>query len=339
MIDLSKNQNPYYPTNKIYKKIKKAVKNIKFYAEDYVKISLPKTFEDKKLTAQNFLITNGTMEAMDLILFAKNKKTIGFMKPTFWGIKTASKRNSYEIIEEQFEDNMKYNTLKINDLAKKVEIIYLCNDNNPTLSYLDNKELFKLIKDNKNCTFIVDETVLSFSLDYENLTMIKYVNELKNLNVIVSLSKILSIPGLRSGIIISDEVNIKNYKAKQTPYSTNIFVANNVNLFLNEYDNLRKTKEKIKNNFIYLKKYMQRKDLKKLVNNVKYNYTGFMLIELCDNIDYNNLIEFLNKRKIYLSPTNKYYGNLKHNYLRISAGKKRDFRILVKTLKKYLNKI
>ena len=39
MIDLSKNQNPYYPTNKIYKKIKKEVKNIKFYAEDYVKIS------------------------------------------------------------------------------------------------------------------------------------------------------------------------------------------------------------------------------------------------------------------------------------------------------------
>ena len=30
MIDLSKNQNPYYPTKKIYRKLKKEVKSIKF---------------------------------------------------------------------------------------------------------------------------------------------------------------------------------------------------------------------------------------------------------------------------------------------------------------------
>ena len=155
MIDLSKNQNPYYPTKKIYRKLKKEVKSIKFYAEDYVKISLPKTFGNRRITERNFLITNGTMEAMDLILFAKKKKKIGFMQPTFWGIKTAANRNSYEIIEEHFEENMEYNAMKIDELAKKVDLVYLCNDNNPTLSYLDNKELYKLIKDNKNCSFII----------------------------------------------------------------------------------------------------------------------------------------------------------------------------------------
>ena len=72
MIDLSKNQNPYYPTKKIYRKLKKEVKSIKFYAEDYVKISLPKTFGNRRITERNFLITNGTMEAMDLILFVCN---------------------------------------------------------------------------------------------------------------------------------------------------------------------------------------------------------------------------------------------------------------------------
>ena len=125
MIDLSKNQNPYYPTKKIYRKLKKEVKSIKFYAEDYVKISLPKTSGNRRITERNFLITNGTMEAMDLILFAKKKKKIGFMQPTFWGIKTAANRNSYEIIEEHFEENMEYNAMKIDELAKKVDLVYL----------------------------------------------------------------------------------------------------------------------------------------------------------------------------------------------------------------------
>ena len=311
MIDLSKNQNPYYPTKKIYRKLKKEVKSIKFYAEDYVKISLPKTSGNRRITERNFLITNGTMEAMDLILFAKKKKKIGFMQPTFWGIKTAANRNSYEIIEEHFEENLEYNAMKIDELAKKVDLVYLCNDNNPTLSYLDNKELYKLIKDNKNCSFIVDETVLTFDLNYDDLTMINYITELKNLNVIVSLSKILSIPGLRSGLIVSDEKNIENYKINQTPYSTNIFIA----------------------------KSLEKENFKKLINNVRYRHTGFMLIELCDKVNYNNLLEFLNQRKIFVSPTNKYYGNLRHNYLRISAGKKKEFRVLIKTLKKYLNKM
>lgn len=339
MIDLSKNQNPYYPTKKIYRKLKKEVKSIKFYSEDYVKISLPKTSGNRRITERNFLITNGTMEAMDLILFAKKEKKIGFMQPTFWGIKTAANRNSYEIIEEHFEENMEYNTMKIDELAKKVDIVYLCNDNNPTLSYLDNKELYKLIKDNKNCSFIVDETVLTFDLNYDNLTMINYITELKNLNVIVSLSKILSIPGLRCGLIVSDENNIENYKINQTPYSTNIFIAKNINMFLNERDRIKKSKIKIKNNFIYLKKSLEKENFKKLINNVKYKYTGFMLVELCDKVNYNDLIEFLNQNKIFLSTTNKYYGNLRHNYLRISAGKKKEFRVLIKTLKKYLNKM
>ncbi len=59
-----------------------------------------------------------------------------------------------------------------------------------------------------------------------------------------------------------------------------------------------------------------------------------MLVELCDKVNYNDLIEFLNQNKIFLSTTNKYYENLRHNYLRISAGKKKEFRALIKTLKK-----
>ena len=80
MIDLSKNQNPYYPTKKIYRKLKKEVKSIKFYSEDYVKISLSKTSGNRRITERNILITNGTMEAMDLILFAKKKKKIGWIR-------------------------------------------------------------------------------------------------------------------------------------------------------------------------------------------------------------------------------------------------------------------
>lgn len=339
MIDLSKNQNPYYPTKKIYRKLRKEVRSVKVYAEDYVKMELPKTINEKKISAKNLLVTNGTMEAMDLILFAEKKKIIGFMEPTFWGIKTASNRNSYKIIEEQFDDSMEYNISKINALAKKVDIMYICNDNNPTLSYLNNNELYKIIKNNKHCTFIIDETVLTFNLDYEKLSMKSFVNDLKNLNVIVSLSKILSIPGLRSGLIISAKENIDKYKSNQTPYSTNIFVAKNINMFLNEGEKLEKSKVKIKNNFMYLKSGLETKELRKLINNVKYKYSGFMLVELCDSVDYDGLVEFLNQSKIFLSPTNKYYGNLKHNYLRISAGKKKEFRVLIKTLKKYLNKM
>lgn len=49
------------------------------------------------------------------------------------------------------------------------------------------------------------------------------------------------------------------------------------------------------------------------------------MVELCDKVNYNDLINFLNQNKMFLSMTNKFYRSLRHNYLRISARKKKEF--------------
>ena len=331
MIDLSKNTNCFYPNKRIYETLKNGVDNIKSYANDYVKIENTKFLKKYNISSNNTVVTNGTMEAMDLVLRSLELNILGIFNPTFWGIKEAAEKNCYSLVEKKIDISTCYNEVEINELASNSDIVYLCNDNNPTLNYIDSNKLLAIIKENTNCFFVIDETVLTFNIDFDNKTLIKNVNEFDNLIVLLSLSKIFGICGLRCGLIFANEKLTDKFRNKQMPYSTNIISCSFIKNNIDEFMKLKKCRIKIRENFRYFIENVDKDILKKII----YNDSSFILAELNYNIDYDDFVSFVEKNGVIISPVNKYYSCLPLNYIRISSGKKKDFTKLISIIRKY----
>lgn len=334
MIDLSKNTNPYFPNKKMLKYLKRNISIIKNYSDKHVRNFNNDFLKKYGINNKNILITNGTMDAMDLILKTYRYKTIGLFDPTFWGIKELAKINNNKIVQRKLSLSSEYNIDEIEKIASKSDILYLCNCNNPTLNYVERESLLSIIKKYSNCLFIIDETVLIFDNQYDQKTLIKYVNELNNLVVLVSLSKIFGVCGLRLGILVTSDSERDKYMRKQVPYSNSSLSILFLNKYLEKISSLEKIKNKINKNFTYLIKKIDYEN----IDNIIYNSSSFLLIKLKDDVDYEKIYNHFLENNIKVSAINHYYKNLTGNYLRIGAGKKSDYKKLIKVLKKY-NKV
>lgn len=193
--DLSKNKNPYLPTRRDIKKMKKNAKLITVYPQKKIEIYEEKLSKELGVKKNQLILTPGTMEAMNVILNKYKFSTSLIIKPTFWGIEYASSLNKVKIIEVKTDDIFSYNINDLKKLISKADVVYLCNPNNPTTAYIEKSILEKLIRDNPNKYFLIDETMLKFDSDYENKSLKKLVNKYKNLFIIISFSKIYGVAG------------------------------------------------------------------------------------------------------------------------------------------------
>ena len=331
MIDLSNNTNPFYPNKKILKVMKKTIADIKHYPELVITVD-EINFLGKYLLKNNIIATSGTMDAMNVILKTLKLKKLGFYTPTFWGIEYNAELNKYDITKINFKEDLEYDYKELDNLSKKVDVVYLCNYNNPTLSYLSKKELYKLVKNNPQCHYIIDETVLAFNENFDDLTFIEYIKELKNVDILISCSKIFGISGIRLGLIFSNAENILKYKDYVYVYSVNIFANAFVNGLLDEFDKLEKARIKMKKN---MKDFIRKIMDSEVVEGVKDLGGSFIFVELNPQIKYNKFIDYLVKRGVRVSDTNNVYGALKKKYIRISVGKRKELNKLATLINSY----
>ncbi|MBE6071185.1 MAG: threonine-phosphate decarboxylase [Clostridium butyricum] len=301
IIDFSANINPLG----IPKSIKSAIIENLNLIEKYPDISyfdLKKSISKfENIKEEYILLGNGAAEVIFSVVRAINPKNSLIMAPTF---------SEYEEAVASVGGNIRYyylkeeNDFKIQDdilecINNELDLIFICNPNNPT-GVLTSKELLLkiLIKAKKNnVKVLIDESFLDFIKD--GLTMICYLNAYDNLIIVKSLTKFFALPGLRIGYGLSSNGKLKERTEEISPaWNINILaeVATKSALldekyiketikFINAekdylYNELNKIKElkvfKSSANFIFIKvnKYLDLKE--KLLN---FN----ILIRSCSN--------------------------------------------------------
>ena len=155
------------------------------------------------------------------------------------------------------------------------------------------------------------------------------VNEVENLVVLVSLSKILGVCGLRVGLMVTSNKN--KIQKMEIPYSINILASSFIKKYIAKINDLEKCKTKIKNNFEYFINNVN----KNIIDKIIYHSSSFLLIELKEDVDYKKLTSYILSNGVKISAINDYYRDLDKKYIRIGAGKKKDYKKLIKILKKY----
>ncbi|MGX7576912.1 pyridoxal phosphate-dependent aminotransferase [Candidatus Vidania fulgoroideorum] len=190
-------------------KIHRIVKNYKLlleyptiYGNNYFKSSIKKWIYKRykvKVKKKYITPTLGNRNALFsfFINFLNKKKYIAFFRPYYPIYYTMSKYFKKKILLLNRKDYKK--TLK--KYFKNINFIIICNPNNPDGKILKKKDINYLINISKNIPIISDEC---YSDVYKrSVSFFNYIKKVKNITIINSLSKIRSLPGIRSGFMFS----------------------------------------------------------------------------------------------------------------------------------------
>ena len=252
ILDYSSNINPYGIPESLKKRITENLEILERYPDpDYIELR-QKLAHLNKVDISNIVLGNGATEIIFLFMKVINPKKILIAAPTFGEYERAVKAtervenssilgdsnkkedddNSYEkqkIEIEYFElkesDDFKLNLYNLkNELAKKYDLLIICNPNNPTGKFLKLSETEQILKEcNKyNTKLFIDEAFIDFLKDGMKESIINTKENRYNLFVTRAFTKFFAIPGLRLGYgIYFDKKLEKRISEKKEPWSVN----------------------------------------------------------------------------------------------------------------------
>jgi len=121
------------------------------------------------------------------IIKDKHWKT-GVVTPTFYRI--TDNLEGYGTIPNSQMEDFDY---------KKIDIVWLVNPNPLTGSYISKRIIGKLVRNNPQTLFVIDETAIFFLEDWPKVSFLGDSSRQKNFLIITSFSKFHNLSGLRLG--------------------------------------------------------------------------------------------------------------------------------------------
>jgi len=172
--------------------------------------SLAKALAEKNnLQLNQICVTNGATEAIYLISQVFKGKRSSILIPTFSEYEDACRINDHKL---SF-------ITSIDDLDDDVQVLWICNPNNPTGLTLDKNRIINLINENSDLIIVIDQSYEHFTI--EPMLRADEAVLFKNVILLHSMTKHYTIPGLRLGYITAHNDLIKLIAANKMPWSVN----------------------------------------------------------------------------------------------------------------------
>lgn len=206
------------------------------------------------IDSSNITFTNGSVVAMAYALkvFGEPKKNLICVTPTFGMYKVYADMENMNTIFLNYNEDYTFDINKmLNAIDENTSIISLVNPNMPIGDVYNPDDIEKVISkaEKYNAMVIIDEAYYYF-YEKHSLDLIK---KYKNVIILRTFSKMLSIPALRLGVILSNEQNIqyiKNYKPHYTINSVALAFADTI------FDNFDPLIKELSHSFQTGKKYL-----------------------------------------------------------------------------------
>jgi threonine-phosphate decarboxylase len=157
------------------------------------------------------LCGNGAADLIYRLCFALNPRKALVCAPTF---------SEYERALEQVGCHVAHHVLKVENqftltadivdrLAPDIDVIFLCNPNNPTGRLIQDDLLERVLRRacQNSTKIVVDECFLDFT---EGISTKRYLNEIPGLIVLKAFTKIYAMAGLRLGYLLCSNEELLN---------------------------------------------------------------------------------------------------------------------------------
>jgi len=200
------------------------------------------------------IVGNGSTELFYLIPRALRPNEGIVFQPTFSEFTEALKCSHAEVINNVLreEDDFYFKYHKNHFKDKKVEMVFLCNPNNPTGQLVEKSIIMDMIKQHPSVTFVVDEAFIDFVDEPEKFSITNEAGKISNLIVVRSLTKFYGFPGLRVGYLVAHADLVKKMMEYKEPWSVNTLAQFAAMAALEDNEFFSKSRDFISNERLYL---------------------------------------------------------------------------------------
>lgn len=330
IIDFSSNINPVGFPDAVREIINENISSLVHYPDPDCKELIKALAGNLNINPSNICVSNGSIEIIYLLGRVLNPKNILIYVPTFSEYEISAKQANSKItyIKADKKDGFRINIDKIIKHISNVDLIFLCNPNNPTGYLIPKDDIDRLIKKCKeNKTYLVmDEVFISF-VDDENRNIIK-----PYLIIIKSFTKFFGIPGIRAGYCIANRQLIEKLNKFKPLWSVNSLALAICEKIIEDKHFIKKTKEFIKAERLFL--YNE-------LNNIPFikpysSFSNFILCEIKNDLTSTILTDILAKQGILIRNCSNFKG-LDNKFFRVSVRKREENIRLIKCLQSFVH--
>ena len=212
VIDFSVNTNPLGTPESVKRAVQESVAKIEHYPDVRCEALRKAISRFEQVNMEEILCGNGAAELFFAAVQAVWPQKALVIAPSFSEYEEALRSVGAEIEYYYLceEDNFQIREDYVDKLSEEIDMIFLCNPNNPTGQTIDRDMLIKILDRCKkqNIVVILDECFLEFLDEPNRYEMSDLRGEYPNLLIIKAFTKIFSMPGLRLGYAISSNQDI-----------------------------------------------------------------------------------------------------------------------------------
>lgn len=218
---------------------------------------------------ENIIVGNGSTELISLFIQIEKPKKALVIGPTYSEyereISLGGGTTHYYPLKEK--DDFKLNLEHfLEQLNESIDLLVICNPNNPTSTAITRKEMRQILDICKQYDIyvMVDETYVEFAENMDEITSVPLTHYYNNIIILRGTSKFFAAPGLRLGYAITGNTDlIKAINTRKNPWTINSLAVIAGELMFTDTEYIEKTRELIsaERNRIY-KMLSENKDFK-----------------------------------------------------------------------------
>lgn len=211
-IDFSANVNALGMPPTVKKALRVAANNCSAYPDPFCRKLTKKLAEFWQTSQCNILAGNGAADILFKFALAIRPKHTLLLAPTFADYEKAfaisGSKFSYYTLKP--ENDFKVQEDFLQHIVKGVDLIVICNPNNPTGQLTNKKIMLDILQKSKEvgAKILVDECFMEFVAEKEAYTLINYLSEYENLFVLRAFTKTFAMAGVRLGYLLTSNLDI-----------------------------------------------------------------------------------------------------------------------------------
>ena len=197
------------------------------------------------------IVGNGSTELISLFIQIEHPSKAMIIGPTYSEyereVSLGGGTSLYFPLKENADFQLNLEKLEA-QLNESIDLLIICNPNNPTSSAITRKEMRSILdicKQHDICV-MVDETYIEFAEKYDEISAVSLTSYYNNIVILRGISKFFAAPGLRLGYAITGNQDlIKAVNTKQNPWTINSLAEIAGKLMFTDTAYIKQTKELI----------------------------------------------------------------------------------------------
>ncbi len=311
---LASNENPYPPIEEITKAICEELEQLNRYPNSGSYYLCREIAERYSVDPEQVFVGNGSNEIIDLLAraFINPDDEIVYPFPSFIVYPIVSQLMGVKAVEVPLTDyRIDIGAVK-GAITRKTKIVFICNPNNPTGTYISASEVERLLDGLRSDIIVAfDEAYYEYVVAEDYPDSLELLKSHPNIIVFRTFSKIFSLSGLRIGYSISDPSLVTCLHKVRQPFNVNRVAQAAARAALKHSDMM---KARVDENRAQMK--IVRDSLIELGFNVPESQTNFLLA--LPPAETGDIIEKLLDRGIIVRPMEPF--GLGKGTMRVSIG-------------------